>query len=109
MATIRINRDSGYADRLRAYQVVVDGKTIGKIKNRETKEFETMRGDHELFLKIDWCRSDKIEFSVADKEKKEFDCGSSLRGLRLFLMIIYGTFLCNRYIWLRESSELPHD
>jgi hypothetical protein len=39
---------------LRAYKVVVDGKTVGEIRNGETKEFPMSAGQHDVSLKIDW-------------------------------------------------------
>jgi hypothetical protein len=45
--------------RLRASKVVVDGKKVGEIRNRETKNFlsPVSGGQHDLSLKIDWCGS----------------------------------------------------
>ena len=37
---IRIQRDSGYTDRLRAYNVVLDGDVVGQIGNGEQLELE---------------------------------------------------------------------
>ena len=105
MATIKLKRDSGYSDRIRAYHVVLDGKKVVKIGNGESVEFEAEPGTHELFLKIDWCRSNKITFSISEGQTKTFDCGSSLRGLKMILAILYITFLKNSYLWLSESSN----
>jgi hypothetical protein len=33
VATIRIKRGSGYADRLRAYTVLLDGQEAGKVRD----------------------------------------------------------------------------
>jgi hypothetical protein len=105
MATIKICRDSGYADRIRAYHVVLDGKKVMRISNGECVEFPVHPGRHELFLKIDWCRSNKINFSISEAETRVFDCGSSLRGVKLIFAIVYATFLWSGYLWLRDSSN----
>jgi hypothetical protein len=35
-AAIALSRGSGYADRLRAYRVMLDGVEVGRIRNGET-------------------------------------------------------------------------
>lgn len=100
MNLIRIQRDSGYADRVRAYKVVVDGNVIGEIKNGQQIEFQIEPGRHELYLKVDWCQSHIIEFEMK-QDDIEFECGSNLRGLKIFLSIFYVTFFRKDYIWLR--------
>lgn len=105
MSTIKLKRDSGYADRIRAYHVVIDGKKVTKINNGGNIEIEVEPGDHELFLKVDWCRSNKITFSITEGETKAFDCGSSLRGYKLLFAIIYAIILWSSYLWLRESPN----
>ena len=106
MAKIKLNRDSGYVDHQRAYRVVIDGEKRAKTSNGESIEIVVEPGNHEILLKIDWLRSNTINFSINKGEKKEFDCGSSLRGARFMLSIFYVTFLWNKYLWLQESSNL---
>jgi len=100
---IKIQRDSGYADRLRAYKVVLDGEVIGEIRNGQLVEFDVAPGMHRLNIKIDWCRSNAVEFEM-NNEVVEFECGSSLRGFKLLLAIIYITLLSGQYLWLRKTS-----
>ena len=52
---IRLKRDSGYADRMRAYKVILDGKEVTKIRNGQQIELDVAPGNHEVYLKIDWC------------------------------------------------------
>jgi len=100
---IKIKRDSGYADRLRAYKIVVDGNVVGEIKNHQEIELDISHGKHELFLKIDWCRSNVVEFEWDGNGDIKFECGSNLRGLKILLSILYITFLHSKYIWLKEK------
>jgi hypothetical protein len=96
---IRIKRDTGYADRVRAYKVVLDGNVIGEIKNGQQVEFDVAPGKHQLNLKIDWCRSNIVDFEI-NQSTVEFECGSNLRGFKILLAIFYVTFLRSKYIWL---------
>jgi len=98
---ITISRYSGYTDKLRAYKVVLDGKVIGEVKDGQKFVFNSLPGKRELFLKIDWCQSNVVEFDGG--HDSEFECGSSLCGLKILLAIIYITFFRKRYIWLKEK------
>ena len=102
--SITISRDSGYADRIRAYLVMVDGKELGRLKNGETQT-SVEPGAHEIVMKIDWCGSNTIIFSLADGESARFDCGSSLRGAQMFLSLYYIIFARNEYLWLRQNNR----
>jgi hypothetical protein len=104
MASLTITRDSGYADRRRAYKVVLNGESIGEIRNGETKEFPIGPGKHALSLKIDWCGSETVEFVVTREEKPAFQVKSSLRGKRVFLLFWYALFARNSYLLLERTS-----
>jgi len=57
-ATIVLSRRrGGYRDILRSYLVTIDGKELAKIKRGQTVELPVTAGSHEVFVKIDWCRS----------------------------------------------------
>ncbi len=99
---IKLTRDTGWTDRLRAYSVVVDGTDLGNIKNGENQEFPIAPGTHEIIIKVDWCSSNTITFVVKEGETLSFSCGSSLRGIKVFLAIVYITFLRNKYLWLKQ-------
>jgi len=101
---LTVRRDSGWADKLRAYKIKVDGETVGIIKQGQVLEFEIPDGSRRLMLAVDWCRSNEvlIDGSQADVY---FECGSSLRGARVFLAIIYATILWRQYLWLRPVEQ----
>ncbi|SRR5258707_8090450 len=103
-ASITLSRGTGYADRLRAYCVMLDGKEIGRISNGETKSFPVAPGQHELALKIDWCGSNDISFSLPSDQSLAFVCDSTLRGLKLFAVLYYALFARKKYLWLRRAN-----
>lgn len=98
---VTIQRDSGYADRVRAYKVVLDGDVVGEIRNGQKLELDVAPGQHEMHLKIDWCRSNSVDF-IVDGDLVEFECGSSLRGRKLLLALLYVSVRRSQYIWLRR-------
>ena len=99
---IRINQDTGYVDRFRAYKVVLDGNVVGEIKYGQQVEFDVAPGKHHLNLKIDWCRSNIVDFEE-NQDTVEFECGSNLRGFKVLLAIFYILFLPSKYIWLKRK------
>ncbi len=82
---------------------MLDGNIVGKVEDAQQIELDASDGRHELFLKIDWCRSNKIEFD-SSSEDIEFECGSNLRGWKLILGLVYVFFLPHKYIWLKRSQ-----
>jgi hypothetical protein len=102
LALLEIVRDSGYADALRAYKVIVDGNTSGEIRDGETKKFPVSSGQHDLSLKIDWCGSRTIRFTIADGEVRTFDAKSNLRGPKVLAPLWYALFAWGSWIVLTE-------
>ena len=98
MPILEIRRDSGYADRLRAYGVVVDGVKIGAIRNGETKQFPVSAGQHELRMKMDWCGSAPAYFDASEGRVVVFQANSAMRGAAIFASLYYATFGRNEYI-----------
>ncbi len=103
MASLTIVRDSGYADRLRKYKVIVDGIVVGEVGNGETKQFSISPGLHEVSLKIDWCGSKAVEFNLDDGEGLTLQAKSSLRGSKLFGALWYVLFAPDSYLLLERT------
>jgi hypothetical protein len=101
--TISLTRDSGYADKVRDYRVMLDGSEIGRIADGESKTFVVPAGKHELRLKIDWCGSNTVDFDLSAGASAAFRCGSSLRRLKLVLGLYYSIIARNRYVWLAAA------
>jgi hypothetical protein len=105
MARLIIHRDSAYADYLRAYRIILDGKKIGEIANGETKEFTISAGQHELSMKIDWCGSGCIQFSAADDDAQVFLAKANVRGAKLLMAAWFAIFATKSWIILKQASE----
>jgi len=106
MATLRIVRDSGYADRIRAYAVVIDSKRVGEIRNGEVKDFPISAGEHNLCLKIDWCGSNTVHFAASEEDVITFSAQSNLRGSRLAGGLWCALFAWNSWITLTQLDNL---
>ena len=102
--TVYLTRDKGWADSLRAYKVLLDGEEVYKIKQGGSYQFNASPGPHELYLKIDWCRSNKIQFSIENNQSIKFTCRSNLRGWRILLMYIF-IFMPSKWIVLEKEKS----
>lgn len=100
---LTISRDNVYRDKLRSYKIIIDGNYCDEIKCGEIKNINLAPGNHTIYLKIDWCRSNKIDFTVLENETVEFECGNPIDKRRILSSIIYITFLKNKYLWIRKK------
>jgi hypothetical protein len=74
-ATIVLSRKrEGYRDFLRSYVVLVDSEEVAKIKRGQTVELPITAGSHEVFLKIDWCRSPALHIQASPGEVVKLFC-----------------------------------
>ena len=71
MATILITRPYGNFDRNRNFTLFLDGKIIGTIASGQAMEFETTQGQHSIFAKVGWCKSQEHSFKLNETIKKE--------------------------------------
>lgn len=99
---LRIKRTVSYADRLRAYKVFVDNTEVAKIKAGETIEITVPEGSCSVVAKIDWCRSPVLTCDFQAGKATVLECGSNLKGLRVFLNMLYVFILPTKYLTLQK-------
>jgi hypothetical protein len=102
VTTITVQRKRSYADSARRYRILVDDQDVKNIGSGKSIEIPVESGDHTIVLKIDWCGSNKLPFSIRQGENLQFECGSSLTGLKIFLGLIYILFKPNEYLWIKK-------
>jgi len=105
MTNLTIVRDSGYADRLRAYTIVLDGVEIGTIRDDETKTFPIVLGPHSLSLKIDWCGSKPVKLAADDGASVAFDARSNLRSPKILSALWRSIFDWNSWVLLEQRGS----
>ena|ERR1700755_2176777 len=102
-ASIEIHRASNrWTDRRRAYRVLVDGRDLGAVRRGETARFELPAGAHEVFLKIDWCRSQKLAVDLEPGRSLRLECSAR----NPFAALYWISFGRNRYIQLARAPQL---
>jgi hypothetical protein len=102
--TLTVHRGSTYADRLRAYHVILDGTKIGEIRDGETKSFPISAGQHELSMKIDWCGSRRIQFDAGESDAIVFNTKSNFDGPKILAVIFYAIFAPKHWVLLVRAS-----
>jgi hypothetical protein len=102
-AELTIRRASGYADRLRAYTIRVDGADCGKIGANQSVTVAVAPGSHTLAVALDWCSCKPVRVDAAPGMRAEFECGNNLVGWRLALALFYVLFRRDEYLYLRPS------
>lgn len=94
MAKLIITRTSEWNNKAREFGIYLNDRKIGVIDDGEKKEFEIESGDYKIHGKIDWCKSQKFEFKIAENESKEIEISGYKYGhlvirISLAVMLIY--------------------
>lgn len=105
-AKINLTRDSGWADYLGHYRVIINSKEIDKIANGKSIQLEIMPGPIEIFLRGPaFEKSNKLEFEIKDSQTINLKCKSNLRGLKIILALFYAIFLPHKWIVLELDID----
>ncbi len=107
MATVTIRRIPDNMGILRSYGVVADGKSVGNVAYGETAAFELPEGQHSVWVKMDWCRSNKMTFTLGANGTVCFECGAVASRKGIFVALLYTFFLSHRLLWLKQVSCQP--
>lgn len=100
---IEITRTQQYANSLRRIKIYIDDKEEYLISDGESKLFELEVGIHEIYVKIDWCKTKPIKIEIKKNETLEFTLGSNVSGWKLIFLIFYITFMTNDFLYLRKK------
>jgi len=64
VAKIEIKRDFRWVDSGRKYKIFLDNKEVAKLKQKESIILDIDLGNHEIFAKLDFCKTKKIRFKI---------------------------------------------
>lgn len=100
-ATLLIERaPGGWADSLRAYEVIVNEEKRAELCRGEKRTIEVDPGQTEIYLKIDWCRSKIVHLSLGEGSEARLSCRPRL----LFTVLYAVIFSRNNYMRLEVNS-----
>lgn len=94
MTKLIITRTSEWNNKAREFGIYLNDKKIGVIADGEKKEFNIETGVYKINGKIDWCKSQEIEFDIAENESKEIEISGYKYGhliiiISLTIMLVY--------------------
>jgi hypothetical protein len=98
-ATLRLSRPFRVVDWAFPFRIVLDGRTVGNLKNGKNTEIQVEAGSHTL--KFDYylgLRSPIVTFDVADDETADFVCHARPALTGFFWLI--GSLLFQRDAWI---------
>ncbi len=72
MAVIKIQRGSGFADKVRNYKVFINSEEVGIISEGEIKEYNVSPGTHTVSTKIDWAGSKDVIVNLKETDVVNF-------------------------------------
>jgi hypothetical protein len=78
----------GWRDIARSYAVMIDGEPVAKVRRGQRLELPITPGRHDVFMKIDWCRSPSVDVDARPGEVIRLSCapgGSAGAGLEAVL------------------------
>lgn len=103
MASVEVQRrPGGLTDHFRSYEVFIDGNVVGSVQPGDSLTREVPPGSHEVFLKVDWCRSEKLKVHLRSGETAKFRCVAQANILTGFYWITFGR---HRYINLMQVTQ----
>jgi len=84
-----------YFGMLRKLWIFIDGEKKAYVKNGKTVSLEVNPGNHEVFVSMDYLKSNKVELTLDSAEAVHLECGSTLRGIRFYfsLFIILAAYI----------------
>lgn len=92
MTKIVVERNSEWNNKTREIGIYIDGKKVGTIDDGKTQEYNIEPGKHEIFAKINWYSSQKIELNADPTTITTLKLSGYKYGAWI-LPVILGTFL----------------
>ena len=74
LSVLQLIRQPALSYSIRAFQIILDDKQVGEIRNKASCTLEVQEGHHNIFLRIDWNSTPPLTFDIASGEKVTFLC-----------------------------------
>ncbi|MBU5261370.1 hypothetical protein [Bacillus atrophaeus] len=102
---IEISRTSQYINKMRGFSVLIDGAEMGNIKDGGRLRIDLQPGEHVIQVKVDWCTSQTLRFTLYEGEVLKFRCGSPIRGWKLLLVLFSVLGSSENYLFIEQEDE----
>jgi len=97
-----IRRLSDKQDREYPYRVLIDGRQRAEVGDDATVQIGLTPGEHLVRLRVKWCGSPDLPFTIAPGEIVRMQCRPNVRPL---LALLYITLWRNDYIALETVKS----
>ncbi len=104
MSKLIIRRNSEWNNKGRSFWIYIDGEKVEKIADGQTRLFDLEPGKYEVYAKVDWCSSEKMDIEVLENQNTAIGLSGFKYG-NIVLASIFGTVL----IYLLISLFLKMD
>jgi hypothetical protein len=102
MTVLVIRRSSRAQDRAYPYRVLVDGRPRAELGDDSTVQIGLTPGEHRVSLRVKWCGSREVRFTVQPGEILRMECRPNAKPL---LALLYITLWRNDYISLQTVKN----
>ena len=90
MPKIILSRTSQRFNHGREFKVLIDNIKVDSISDGEEKTIEITEGNHNIFLKVDGCKSRKVDINLHNNEEVKLKCGSITKaGIFVWLSSLF--------------------
>lgn len=73
MPKLIIRRNSEWANKMRSFELYLNGRKFANIKDKQVLSFEIPEGKYQLLARIDWCGSKPLNIEIAEGEIKRVE------------------------------------
>ncbi|WP_300436250.1 hypothetical protein [Christiangramia sp.] len=73
MPKLIIRRNSEWANKMRSFDLFLNGIKFAEIKDKQVLSFEIPEGRYQLIAKIDWCGSKPLKLEIKEGEIKRIE------------------------------------
>jgi hypothetical protein len=101
---VRVTREDGVTDRLRGYELFIDGQRAGELLPGRSVTVPCMPGTHTIKLRLDWSGSGEVTCTAAEGQTAEFTCRPRRRGLASFVSFVETIARRDRWIVLERTT-----
>lgn len=70
---IKITRYQDFFGIMRKLKVFIDGRHIGDVRWDNSNEFSISPDSHQLYVKMDWCKSKPINIDIGENEVVKYE------------------------------------
>ena len=105
MTVLVIRRLNRPQDREYAYRVLVDGRQRAEVGDDSTVQIGLTPGEHRVCLRVKWCGSRELPFTIQAGEIVRMECHPRHQPL---LALLYITLWRHKYIALEPVNSWTH-